>query len=142
MGRPVMSRHGLCDDLDDNWDLIRWRGRVASAIRGKRGQALIRDLRDALDAMPEKRLITEELVNGDGDVCSLGSVGVKRGVAELPKLDPEDHEHLGSVFNVAPCLIMEIEFLNDEGGEWKETPEKRWERMRKWCDKNLAKEAD
>jgi hypothetical protein len=46
-----MSRSGYSDDHSE-WDLIRWRGAVASAIRGKRGQAFLRELLVALDAMP------------------------------------------------------------------------------------------
>lgn len=57
-----MSRSGYTEDCDDNWQLIRWRGAVASAIRGKRGQAFLRELLAALDAMPEKRLIADALV--------------------------------------------------------------------------------
>jgi hypothetical protein len=37
-----MSRSGYSDDLE-NWSLIRWRGAVASAIRGRRGQAFLRE---------------------------------------------------------------------------------------------------
>ena len=48
-----MSRSGYSDDIDDNWAHIMWRGRVASSIRGKRGQAMLRELLAALDAMPE-----------------------------------------------------------------------------------------
>jgi hypothetical protein len=47
-----MSRSQYIDDCDDNWQLIRWRGMVASAIRGKRGQQFLKDLLAALDAMP------------------------------------------------------------------------------------------
>lgn len=58
-----MSRSGYSDDYDgDNWDLIRWRGAVTSAIRGKRGQAFLREALAALDAMPEKQLIAGDLV--------------------------------------------------------------------------------
>lgn len=132
-----MSRHGYSDDLDQR-DLAMWRGRVMSAIRGKRGQRLLTDLRDALDAMPEKRLIREELVTTDGDVCSLGSVGMKRQV-ELANIYPGDHDTLAKMFDVAECLIQEVEYENDDGGNWRETPENRWERMRKWCDRHIAK---
>lgn len=57
-----MSRSGYSDEIDDQWLSIMWRGRVTSAMRGKRGQAFLRDLVEALDAMPEKRLIAEYLV--------------------------------------------------------------------------------
>jgi len=37
----TMSRSGYVDNGDiEQWDLIRWRGAVASAIRGKRGEEL------------------------------------------------------------------------------------------------------
>jgi len=55
-----VSRSGYSDDLD-NWDLIKWRGQVASATRGKRGQKLLTDLLAALNAMSEHSLIAHEL---------------------------------------------------------------------------------
>lgn len=48
-----MSRSGYSNDGEN---IAMWRGQVASAIRGKRGQAFLRELVEALDAMPEKRL--------------------------------------------------------------------------------------
>ena len=124
-----MSRAGYSEDYD-NWELIMWRGQVASAIRGKRGQALLKEMLEALDAMPTKRLIAEDLIN-DGGVCALGAVGARRGV-DLVALDPENHPQLAKTFNVAEQLIREIEWINDEAGFYKETPEKRWERVRAW----------
>lgn len=132
-----MSRHGYTDDYDEPESYL-WRGRVMSAIRGKRGQRLLIDLRDALDAMPEKRLVKEELVTDDGDVCALGCVGKKRQVVDLEKMDPAEHDVLGKAFDIAPCMVQEIEYENDDGG-YNETPEERWERMRKWCDRNIIK---
>ncbi len=55
-----MSRSGYSDDLDQG-DLNRWRGAVASAIRGKRGQSFLRELLASLDAMPRKELISEAM---------------------------------------------------------------------------------
>lgn len=116
-----------------------WRGRVASAMRGKRGQRLLHDFVAALDAMPNKRLIENDLVR-EGDVCSLGACGQYRKLPDLEKLDPKEHDVLSEKFDVASCMIQEIEFENDEGGPLeKETPEARWTRMRKWAEKNIAK---
>lgn len=123
-----MSRAGYNDDIDQ-WDLIRWRGQVASAIRGKRGQAMLRDLLAALDAMPVKALITEELEQ-DGDVCALGALGRARGI-DMTELDPGEPVDVAAAFNIAEQLAREIVYENDEGG-WKETAEERWTRMRKW----------
>lgn len=131
-----MSRSGYTDE-GDQWQLIMWRGAVRSAIRGKRGQAFLRELLAALDAMPEKKLITHDLQDASGQVCTLGAIGVARGV-DLAPLDPEAHEQLGSVFNISEALVREIEYENDEGASCYQTPEQRWQRMRDWVAANLA----
>lgn len=124
-------------ELDDR-DLAMWRGRVASAMRGRRGQKLLRDTLAALDAMPEKRLVREELVSADGGVCLLGAAGRLRGVPDIGKIDPEDHDTLAARFDVASCLIQEIEFINDDGNYFgTETPEQRYERARKWLVRHI-----
>jgi hypothetical protein len=128
-----MSRSGYSDDCD-GWELIRWRGAVTSAIRGGRGQAFLCEMLDALDALPDKRLTTGELQTADGDVCALGSVGLKRG-ADMTQIDPYDADQVASFFGVAQALVREIEAENDEG--WGETPEQRWQRMRDWCEHRL-----
>ena len=66
-----MSRSGYTDECD-GWELVRWRGAVNSAIRGKRGQAFLNEMVTALDAMQEKRLVSGLLETGDGDCCALG----------------------------------------------------------------------
>lgn len=122
-----MSRAGYSEELD-NWDLIRWRGQVKSAIRGKRGQALLRDMLAALDAMPDKRLISGELVDANGEVCALGCLGQARGM-DLAGIDPEDYGQVAVAFNIAEQLAREIEYQNDERHL---TPEQRFESMRRW----------
>ncbi len=124
-----MSRSGYTDDIEDNWSHIMWRGRVTSAMRGKRGQALLKTMLAALDAMPEKRLIRNDLACPDG-VCALGSLGQYRGMS-LTELDPENYEQVAAAFDIAEPLAREIVYMNDEVG-WRETPEARWQRMRAW----------
>lgn len=69
-----MSRSGYSVDGDySEWQQIMHRGRVASATRGKRGQAMLRDLLGALDAMPHKRLIAHDLIAA-GKVCAISSL--------------------------------------------------------------------
>ena len=126
-----MSRSNYSDDCD-GWDLIRWRGAVASAVRGERGQRLLRELVEALDAMPEKVLIANDLVNEDGEHCALGVVGEKRGI-ETSTLDPEESETVAEAFDIADALAREITYINDEGGSYDETPQQRWVRVRAWA---------
>lgn len=126
-----MSRSGYSEDSEH---LAMWRGQVASAIRGCRGQAFLRELLDALNAMPVKRLIANDL-RKDGEVCALGSVGAKRGI-DLEGLDPEDYDTLANVFGIANQLVQEIEYMNDDA-EWNDTPEKRWQRIHSWATSHL-----
>lgn len=130
-----MSRSGYNEDID-NWQLIRWRGMVASATRGKRGQKFYRDLLDALDALPEKQLIAEELEK-DGQVCAIGSLGLIRGI-DMSELDPEEPETVAAAFDIATCLAQEVVYENDEGAD-RETPEQRFVRMRTWVEKQIAR---
>lgn len=129
-----MSRSGYSDDYDfDNWAHIRWRGQVASSIKGKRGQSFLKALLSSLDAMPEKRLIAGELEH-QGEVCTIGALG-KATSTDMSKLDPQDSASVAAAFNIAEPLAREIVYLNDEcGWDWKnqkpETPEQRWTRMR------------
>jgi len=134
-----MSRSGYNENIDDTWSLIRWRGAVASSIRGMRGQAFLIELRDALDALDNKRLIANDL-ESHGEVCAIGALGKKRGV-DMSRIDPDDSETVAGTFNIAHALACEIEFENDEGGGWKETPEHRFTRMRQWVDGLIDKES-
>jgi hypothetical protein len=128
-----MSRAGYGEDID-NWQLIRWRGQVASAIKGGRGQAFLRELVEALDALPEKKLVAHDLHDG-ANVCAIGSVGLRRGT-DMAALDPEDAEGVAAAFGIAHQLVREIEYMNDEA-HWNETPETRWHNMRAWAVSNL-----
>ena len=129
-----MSRAGYCEDLDP-LDAGRWKAIIRSATRGKRGQAFFRALIDALDAMPEKKLVKGDLVDDSGCVCALGAVGRHRGI-DIGSLDTYDYEQLGKTFDIAEQLAREVMYENDEG-HWRETDEKRWERVRDWAAKQL-----
>jgi hypothetical protein len=129
-----MSRSGYSDDFD-GWATIRWRGAVKSAIRGKRGQAFLKELLDELDAMPVKRLIVEELEMG-GEFCTLGVIGKSRGI-DMTALQPEDTEIVSERLNLAEALVREIVYMNDEAGYFKETPECRFSRMRAWVAEQI-----
>ena len=129
-----MSRSGYSGDCE-SWDLIRWRGAVASAIRGKRGQAFLLEMWKAMEALPRKELIAYELEK-EGGVCAIGSVGKARGL-DMSELDPEDHENIASAFDIPHSLACEIMFMNDEG-QYKDSPESRFERMKAWIETNLG----
>jgi hypothetical protein len=142
-----MSRSGFSDDdcYDEGaqWAAIRWQGTVKSAIRGKRGQAFLRDLERALDAMRTKKLIANELERTDphppeeGSVCAIGALGKVRGI-DMTKLDPENWDAVAAAFGIAAPLAREIVYMNDDWSS--ETPEERYARMLTWV-RSLIKPA-
>lgn len=134
-----MNRADYSDDYD-NWQMIKWRGQVASSIRGRRGQAFLKELLDELDAMPVKRLIDGSL-RTNGECCTLGVIGQKRGLDLTSLQDDGDNELIAKELGIAEPLVREIEYLNDECGfnlTGRETPEERWKRMRAWVAEQLT----
>lgn len=130
-----MSRSGYSDDYDYS---NLYRGSVERAIYGKRGQVFLRELAEAMDAMPEKRLIAHELISESGEMCTIGVVCKKRGL-DVNDIDIHDPSMVGALVGIAQSMAAEIEYKNDEGSGFKETPEDRWIRMRKWADDSLLK---
>jgi len=130
-----MSRSQYSDDYEAD-ELARWRGAVTRAIRGRRGQAFLRELIQALEAMPQKRLIAEVLEDGP-DVCALGAVGRCRGM-DMSRIDYEDPFAVASAFGIAYAMAAEIEYENDEANWREESEEERWTRMHRWAVKHLV----
>jgi hypothetical protein len=60
-----VSRSGYCEDGDTALVNL-WPNILARAVKGKRGQAFLKELASALDAMPEKKLIAHDLIT-EGD---------------------------------------------------------------------------
>lgn len=85
--------------------------------------------------MPYKGLISDELQNDIG-VCAIGCVGVRRGI-DMSNLDPDDYETIARVFGISRALAQEIEFMNDE---WANTPQQRFQFVRKWVVEQIRKD--
>lgn len=144
-----MSRHGYTDgDVDDMASFMRvmgWRNAVKSAMRGKRGQAFLRELAEALDALNPRELSAASFTRS-GQICALGSVALKRGL-DVSHLEQEPDENdefdefddnedpvdeaAGKTFGIARSMAAEIMYENDEGPS-RETPAERWIRVRAW----------
>lgn len=148
-----MNRAGYIDDfVDDLWYHIRWRGAVASAIRGKRGQAFLRELVDSLESMDKKELVSEEL-QCPGGVCALGRVAQVRGI-DWSGMDPfGNNDVIASELGIADALAREIEYVNDyswgcpeykKGSieDWeRKQREWRWTTVHSWACRKLGQEA-
>jgi len=131
-----VSRHGYSEDLDP-LEHGHWRGMVASAIRGKRGQRLLRDIAAYMDAMPVKALVRGDLVTPEGDACALGCAFLYRKIAATP--DPEDPEAVAEALDISHVLAKEVAYVNDEFVGYDDM--RRWTVVRQWIRENLREEA-
>ena len=148
-----MSRSGYTDGHDP-WDMIRYRGAVASAIRGNRGQAFLRELETALLELPKKELIVGEFADeATGDVCLLGSVAVRRkeqnGMSREDALRAVQREYsnncppdeIAPLVGIATALAAEAMYENDEATYRVENAEQRYRRCLNWVRSNIKREA-
>jgi hypothetical protein len=140
-----MSRSGYSDDGCDG-TLGLYRQAVDRAIAGKRGQAFLREMAAALDAMPVKELVPDVIVQ-DGHACAIGAVALARRL-DVSDLDVSDQHEIAARFGIARSLAAEIAYENDECGERyrdgkyvAETPAERWTRMRAWVAECLREPA-
>ena len=114
------------------------RARLEAAIRSRRGQKLLRDLLQALDAMAVKELIANSFITPSGRGCALGALGLARGI------DPEDlgglgndHDRTAKLFGASRSLIAEIQINNDYMLK-SPTPAQRWVYMRDWVASKIT----
>ncbi len=164
-----MGRSGYSDyddyDADAQWAMIRHAGARKSALRGRRGQDFLRRLSAALDAMPVKSLIAipgeegeyadgeappgfNRLGTPDGQVCVLGCLALAEG-KKPHEIDATDYGGLGAMFNVAPIVVRDLEWENDEqsftygdpGQESMTEGERRWAYLREWVKRNVHTDA-
>lgn len=126
-----MSRAGYHEaDGEDDLAIYGYQANVRRCIAGRRGQAFMWELYQALEAIPSRELITRALVDtSTGAMCSLGAVAVQRKLAipaELcttgaPDDEPDDYEFaeaMGPMFGIKDMLAREIMYENDECGRW------------------------
>lgn len=79
-----------CDSPEAILDAGRWENNLRRQIKGKRGQAFLRELLAALEALPSKRLIANAVAR-DREVCTLGALALKRRTdAGEPRVDVLD----------------------------------------------------
>ena len=142
-----MSRSGYCDaDYGDQETILaqgRWAGMVASALRGNRGQAFLKTALEALEKMETKRLAEDTFKTNEGEMCFFAAVADARGIS-LPLEDlnesaeAEDDEYIADVladaFNIAPCMVRELLYYNDE---FMSNPEERYEFMKNLISKKV-----
>lgn len=135
-----------------------WEANLERNFSGKAGQAKLREIRDALRALPEKRLIETRLADEKGNVCALGALAVQRRVAEgrdravviaeMAEAIDGDDEWVDSyeaeqqtleearALGVKTPMAVTIAWENDFGPR-SETPEERYTRLLAWVEARI-----
>lgn len=140
-------------------------GWALRALKGKKGQAALKELEAALLALPEKRLIAENFCK-EGQVCVLGALALKRrldvgmsdGVArkdiqQTYGLDPDPEEAISRArkdLGLSRMFAIEVMEQNDKTtGKWiKEegryapfTPQERYEHVLAWVRMQMKEQS-
>lgn len=144
-----MSRYCDNDDYDyEPWMEGQAAGAMRSAIRGRRGQRLLRDLIDGLDALPKPELAAGSLEDPETNcVCALGAVMLQRqrnGHAVLLRFDPTDPDidwrDLAEPFDISETLANAVVSTNEMYSESNSelARRRRWQYVRDWAMRNLV----
>jgi hypothetical protein len=131
------------EESDSPLDWGRYAAALRSAIRGQRGQRLLRDLVAGLDSLPRPELSTGALADPEtGCVCALGAVALQRGCSleQLLAEDPDDcfPEEIARRpdFDISTTLANEIMQINDDVFTTSNLPEdrqRRWRLVKEWA---------
>lgn len=128
-----MSRSGYGDNGQSDDEVEYYRDWVRQSLASNRGQAFLRELAAEMDAMPDKALIEEELIDEEGNCCTLGVAWKARGLPPS-RWDPTECDGIAQDLGIDECIVREIAYMNDG---FSETPEQRWKRMRAWVEQRI-----
>lgn len=149
-----MSRSSYSDDYGDEFpgQMELFRANVERSIRSKAGQARLRELRDALLALPTKQLEAEIFAEGTTAapmVCALGAWALSKSGGDIEKAhamvsrDADDYETYDALKSHGwpRLVVMEAIYQNDEGlYSAPMTAEQRYACVLKWVTENLIQE--
>jgi hypothetical protein len=145
-----MSRSSYSDDYGDDFpgqaDL--YRANVERSIRSKQGQARLRELHEALLAMPVKELqadiFAEESPQGP-QVCALGQWAVAQCQGDMTKahaLVPRDEDDYGTWLRLKDfcwpkLVVFEVVYMNDDEDYHRESSAQRYQRVLTWVEQQI-----
>ena len=135
-----------------------WQANCRRSLKGRKGQAALQELEQALLAMPDKRIHRDVLVQPSGEVCAIGALRVEQKVCEglsrseavavLAEIDPDYTEEVGVEAGMPTLVAWSVAVENDldpwrmekRSSDW--TPEERYQRMLRWVQVQLGRDTD
>ena len=123
-----MSRSSYSDDYGDDYpgQLELYRANVARSIRGKKGQARLRELHAALLAMPVKELHADTFVSPAGQACALGVWALAQHggdikAAQLVREDADDEDIEAALPSWPRLVVKDLIYRNDDVADGRHT---------------------
>ena len=142
-----------------------WEANLERSLKGRKGQAALRELEAALLALPDKRLIANETVSTDGAVCAIAALARHRGyqgdmaLPKRPNWDDDNDDdspywdefeyeeavesamlNIATDLGVPPMVAKAIIYKNDD--DYVKTPEARYQKMLRWTQRYIQREND
>ncbi len=106
-------RINYSDEEDYPGQYALWDANCRRSLKGRKGQAELRELEAALLALPAKQLIKDTLDDDDGGVCAIACYAKYKGL-DLKKFDREDEsDEVGIAAGMPPLVAWTVVELND-----------------------------
>lgn len=131
-------RIGYSEDEDYPGQFELWQANCRRSLRGKQGQKELRELRAALLALPEKKLLRGELYDDHGGVCAIGAYAKHKGLKLSAFPADEDTDRVGVQGGMPPLVAWKVVEVNDMILERRLTPEERYTRMLAWVEGKIG----
>jgi hypothetical protein len=146
-------RNGCAEEEDFAGQAELWQANCERSLKGKKGQAALRELEAALLALPAKRLIEGELENEAGEVCAIGALARFKG-KENPKVgdsfgdfdelqaNSEEIERVtvGFAQELGVPRMVAIAVVHENDDYWHaSTPEARFAKMLAWVQRQIQR---
>lgn len=155
-----MSRLNYSEDEEFAGQFALWQANVRRSLNGKRGQAALKHFRDALLALPHKRLIANALVEGldedivaetltfkreELDVCAIGAARLYQEagplldftILELYEATNENEDAVEYAPKSYPPLVAWELVSKNDFTYGAVTPEARYELMLGWVNSRI-----
>ena len=132
-----MSRINWSDQEDYPGQFDLFQANCERSLRGKQGQEELGELRTALLALSDKRLIHGLLEDEEGGVCAIGAYAKHKGL-DLSKFDVDsDTDDVGIAGGMPTLVAWKIVEKNDMEYDYL-SPEKRYEKMLAWVESKIS----
>ena len=143
------------NSLEEELRCWAFEGNMARAIKGKKGQRILKELEAALLALPKKRLISDQFATPEGDVCAWAALLLSRTLAagasrqeamgameKQIDFEPNGWNAISGPSQVLKICVPLVWAIVERNEEYRgKTPEETYERVLNWVQSNIKEKA-